>query len=113
MDASTAKDLEDVSMEELEAAAAVLDRTWIETLNAMDTGKTTEINQKTFDYFLGVLPPVFMNKVFTFKDGLRVKAAFGFAEGAEPITIFWTEKIEGSEDRRYYMRRSSLINPLW
>ena len=86
---------------------------WDDMLHAMHSGVQTEINQEVYDYWLDVLPPVFMNKWFTFKDGQRVHAHFGFAEGSEPIVVFWKEAAADRgilEGERFYCRESSLIN---
>ena len=78
---------------------------WQDTLDGMDSGQTVEVDQEVFDYFLEVLPPVFMSKTFTFKDGLCVRASFGFAEGWEPIKVFWA-----TPEGKMYCRQSELIN---
>lgn len=109
MDPRTLADMESAGIEELEAASAVLAGAMdpvAQCVEKMQTGKTEEITLEAFDYFLEVLPPVFMGKKFTFRDGQTVKASFGFAEGYEPITVFWTE------NGRYFCRRSTVINPL-
>ena len=79
---------------------------WQASLEWMHSENQIEVDEEVFNYFLEVLPPVFMNKVFRFRDGQVVHACFGFAEGAEPITVFWTDK----DTKRNYCRRSSLIN---
>jgi hypothetical protein len=79
---------------------------WQETIEGMDSKAVRECDEEVFDYFLEVLPPVFMNKKFKFTDGLEVRASFGFAEGYEPITVFWRE------GKKYFLRRSNVINPL-
>lgn len=78
---------------------------WKEMLEARDSGKQIQVGEDVFDYFLEVLPPVFMNRKFKFIDGQEVRASFGFAEGAEPMTVFWTEA------GKSYCRRSTMINP--
>ena len=79
---------------------------WKEGIEWMHSRAQIEVDEEVFNYFLEVLPPVFMGKRFKFSDGQEVVACFGFAEGAEPITIFWTDP----ETKRNYCRRSSLIN---
>jgi hypothetical protein len=79
---------------------------WQSGLEWMHSGDQIEVDEEVFYYFLEVLPPVFMGKRFKFADGQEVLAAFGFAEGAEPITVFWTDK----ETKRNYCHRSNLIN---
>ena len=56
-------------------------------IDARDRGQRCEISQALYDYFLDVLPPVLTNVQLV--DGTRVRADFGFAEGAERITAFW------------------------
>lgn len=60
-------------------------------LNALDSDETLEITEGTFDYFLNVLPPVYMRRSIVL-DGRARNVAFGFAEGCERITAFWAEK---------------------
>jgi hypothetical protein len=63
-----------------------------------------------YSYWLDVLPPVWMDRYVYWPDPdneLRVialRADFGFAEGAEPITAFW------QSDDRYFGRRTSQLN---
>ena len=59
---------------------------WSEFINVMHSGNTLEVDTEIFDYFLGVLPPIFMSK--TIKGQYY---SFGFAEGEETITGFWQE----------------------
>ncbi len=59
---------------------------WAEFIQEMHSGNTLEVDGDIFDYFLGVLPPIFMNQTV---NGQRY--SFGFAEGEEPITGFWQE----------------------
>ncbi len=62
--------------------------TWEATLARMsDPSHPAEIDEKTFSYFLGVLPPRFMLGEY-----------FGFAEGAEPVRLFW------ERGDRYFVR---------
>lgn len=66
---------------------------WIDAIAAMHSGQEIEIDSDIFDYFLGVLPPVYMdcNK-------------FGFAEGREKIVDFW------AVDGKFFCRQSNKIN---
>ena len=73
---------------------------WKETIDAMDSCQAHEINEEVFYYFLEVLPPVFMGKKFLFADGKIRWCSFGFAEGAEPVTVFWKEK------EKYFLQRT-------
>lgn len=59
--------------------------------NALESDHTLEITQGTFDYFLNVLPPVYMGRSIVL-DGHSRHVAFGFAEGCERITAFWVER---------------------
>lgn len=80
---------------------------WSELIKAMHSGEIFETDVDGFDYFLEVLPPVYMSKVVTLPNGEKVKATFGFAEGAEPIVAFW------SKGGRYYGCKTNQINPCW
>jgi hypothetical protein len=63
---------------------------WDELINAMHSGAVIEIDEEVFDYFLEVLPPAYMGRVVTLPCGETRRVAFGFAEGYEPITAFWS-----------------------
>jgi hypothetical protein len=73
---------------------------------ARDTGERVEIDEELCEYFLEVLPPVHMGYKATTKDG-PVWAMFGFAEGAELVTAFWTSRTE----RKHYAQLTTEINP--
>lgn len=76
-------------------------------LNAVESGETIEITRDTFDYFLEVLPPVYMRRTMIL-DGQSRDVAFGFAEGYELITAFWIEKLD---DRiHYFCKRTHEMN---
>ena len=45
-------------------------------------GKVHTIQEETYWYFLEVLPPIWMNQ----------KGVFAFAEGMEPLSLFWLRK---------------------
>ena len=51
-------------------------------------GRVAEVTEKTYDYFLEVLPPRLMRS-----------SMFVFAEGEDPLTIFW------QKEGKYYCRR--------
>src|SRR5579872_503612 len=51
-------------------------------------GTLADIDEETYDYFLNVLPPK-----------QRLGAAYAFAEGAEPLRLFWRS------GRRYLCRQ--------
>ena len=72
-------------------------------LNAVESGESIEITHDTFDYFLEVLPPVYMSRRMIL-DGIEREVAFGFAEGAELSTAFWIEK-KGS-DIHFFCKRT-------
>ena len=77
-------------------------------LNALETGDPIEITPATFDYFLGVLPPVYMNRSVLI-DGVARQVTFGFAEGCELITAFWLENRGGIT--HYFCKRTLEMNP--
>jgi len=60
-------------------------------LAARDAGERVEIDREMFEYWLDVLPPVFMYRPVELPDGKIVNALCGFAEGDEPVTVFWRE----------------------
>ena len=51
-------------------------------LRTHTSGIVCEIKEETYWYFLEVLPPHFMGN----------GSHFGFAEGAEPLRLFWTTR---------------------
>ena len=83
--------------------------TWAETIAAMHSGERVEISEAVYNYFLEVLPPVYMGRRITLPGGDTRRVAFGFAEGAEPITAFWRE---GSQDAgwSFYCQRTKEMN---
>ncbi len=92
---------------------------WQEMLDAMHSGRTIEIGEDVFDYFLEVLPPVYMHARRIVGDGAERRerrVSFGFAEGAEPITAFWCEGKRTVEDGpdggtlRCYCQRTAEMN---
>lgn len=62
---------------------------WSAFIAAKNAGERCQIDEDMFLYWLEVLPPVYMYREVTLPDGTRVRASFGFAEGAEPICAFW------------------------
>lgn len=80
---------------------------WAETLEGLDSGKAVEVSPEVFDYFLEVLPPVFMNKKVKLLDGTEVQADFGFAEGSEEVKAFW------KSGGKYYAGQTGMLNKAW
>lgn len=78
-------------------------------LTARDAGERVEVDVEMFDYFLDVLPPVYMSRMATLPDGMQVRATYGMAEGWEPITAFWRERGDDGE-LRYFAQRTAEIN---
>lgn len=78
--------------------------TWKDTIAAMHSGEKIEIDEGVFDYFLEVLPPVYMGRTVALPCGETRCVSFGFAEGYEPVTAFWSTK------GRYYCQRTAEIN---
>ena len=76
-----------------------------EFLKSMHSFDRFECDQEMFDYWLEVLPPVHMARNVVLPNGDEVRASFGFAEGAEEITAFWTL------GKRYFGCRTNKINP--
>ena len=88
---------------------------WQDFLDTWHKGEKVEIHESIFDYFLGVLPPVFMWRQVELIDGTRIYASFGFAEGSERVTAFWSVPLYDKEDggvlsRRYFCQHTKIIN---
>ena len=79
---------------------------------ARDAGGIVEIDQEMFYYFLEVLPPIWMNTTVTMPDGRAQYTAFGFAEGMENVTVFWSKKEKGApeETRKYFAQLTNIRN---
>jgi hypothetical protein len=55
------------------------EETWTDMITRISTpGTAAIICEETYDYFLNVLPPKFQSRYL-----------FAFAEGAEPLRLFW------------------------
>ena len=76
---------------------------WNELIAAMHSGRVIEVEAETYNYFLEVLPPVYIGRKIKLPSGERV-VDFGFAEGCEPITAFW------STGGRFYCQRTAEVN---
>lgn len=59
-------------------------------LAAMNSGDPFETDEESYDYWLGVLPPAYMHRTVQLPNGETVRAHFGFVEGEDYITAFWT-----------------------
>lgn len=83
---------------------------WEEFIKVFTSGQRFEVDEEMWDYWLEVLPPVFMYKeidYFPGREGIPTMASFGFVEGADYITVFW---VEGPKhDRHLYGQRSNRI----
>ena len=80
-------------------------------LTAMHSGEVFEVDEEMFMYWLEVLPPVYMSRRVTLPNGREVKASFGFAEGAEPVTAFWKERSDGAV--HHFGCRTNTMNRPW
>lgn len=81
---------------------------WQAFLVAMKSGEEVEINEEMYDYWLGVLPPVMGPQDLPFPDPKHpMKYDFGFAEGRERITLFYSNLVRS----RFFCRRSPYMNP--
>lgn len=85
-------------------------------LEARDKGIICRIDEEMFDYWLEVLPPVYMNQKQTIKIfGVPFEklCLFGFAEGREFIVDFWSNG-EDSTGRNpygvYFCKKSNRLN---
>ena len=84
---------------------------WLELITAMRSGAKIEITEEVYYYFLGVLPPVFVNKYVDFMpgyEGHRMFVNFGFAEGMEKIVLFW----HNDQQEKFYCQQSNKVNEL-
>jgi hypothetical protein len=63
---------------------------WDEFIKAMNSGEVIEIDEAMFDYWLEVLPPIYMGRAVTVAGQTR-RLSFGFAEGYDYITAFWRD----------------------
>ena len=64
--------------------------TFKEFIDARERGELCQIDEYLYRYFLDVLPPRFMRRMVKLVSGREVYADFGFAEGADRITAFWS-----------------------
>ena len=83
---------------------------WKEFIKAMNAGELCEIDEEMFYYWLEVLPPVYMGQVVKVEiDGVVYdkKCSFGFAEGADYITDFWTS------GGAWFCKQSKRMNRAW
>jgi hypothetical protein len=69
---------------------------------ALARGERAEVDEEVFEYFLEVLPPKLMSTTVTLVDGSKVRATYGYAEGADTITAFWRE------GGRYFAQHTTL-----
>ncbi len=85
------------------------DEEWKEFITIMQSGNKFEIDEDMYNYWLDVIPPVFMNKYITFfpgYEGTQMKVDFGFAEGIEYIVIFW----RNTNGDKFFGQRTNKIN---
>ena len=79
---------------------------------ARETGNRVEVDRELFDYFLEVLPPIHMGYWVELRNGKGDYyprwASFGFAEGAERVTAFWSGSV--TEKGRYFAQLTQEIN---
>lgn len=62
---------------------------WEAMIRARNSGRMFQCDEDVYYYWLGVLPPIYMNKKIVIEG--RECRCFGSAEGVEKITNFWTE----------------------
>jgi hypothetical protein len=69
--------------------------TWERIINRIHvTGRIHQITEEVFDYFLEVLPPRWMRGPY-----------FAFAEGADPLQLFWFRQRQESKDTEHFTRK--------
>jgi hypothetical protein len=83
---------------------------WAEFIRRMSIGERVEIDRSMFDYWLEVLPPRFMSRTVKLVDGTERHCHFGFAEGAERVTGFWSERQGDDGPRRYFCQHTNLFS---
>jgi hypothetical protein len=59
-------------------AGGPVNETWRETLARVRSGALAQIDLQTYDYFLEILPPLYVGPSF-----------YAFAQAAEPIKLFF------------------------
>jgi hypothetical protein len=70
---------------------------------AIADGREHRITEDVYDYFLEVLPPVMMGRILY----QRKSWGFGFAEGAEEVTLFRRDRASGE----FFAQKTPWINP--
>jgi hypothetical protein len=70
---------------------------------AVQDGKEHRVTEEVYDYFLDVLPPVMMGDI-PYQGTIW---GFGFAEGADYVTLFRKDRSTGE----YFARQTPWINP--
>ncbi len=79
-----------------------------EFIQALDSKEPLALDSEMFDYFLEVLPPIYMNKKQLIEiDGAKIikNCSFGFAEGRDYVIDFWRDS------EIYFCKRSNRLNP--
>lgn len=75
---------------------------------ALRGGDVLEVDAAMFDYFLNVLPPVFMGRSLEYQGVVR-PYVFGSAEGCDFIAVWWVER-DRDGNKRYYAQRTTYRN---
>ena len=81
---------------------------WKDMIATMESGERTEIDEDTFWYFLGVLPPIYQDRKMEV-GGKTIKVDFGSAEGYEKVKAFWREG--KGKNTKYYCQKTNEMNP--
>lgn len=81
---------------------------WSAFIQAKNSGALCRIDEAIFEYFLEVLPPVYMFREATLNTGRKLRVDFGFAEGAEIVTAFWREF--GAYGAAFYCQHTTEVN---
>jgi hypothetical protein len=77
---------------------------WKEFIAVMRSGQVFECDEQMYFYWLEVMPPVWLNRSVEVQ-GHGTVSTFGFAEGAEPVVIFWHEA------DRFFGQQTNISNP--
>jgi hypothetical protein len=98
--------------------ALTYENDFAEFLTVRERGEIAEIDEEMFYYWLEVLPPkgfngeqngeamtmIRMGGQWKRQDDSVQRFSFAFAEGYEPLTVFW------QKDGRYFAQRTNILN---
>lgn len=82
---------------------------WKEFIKEKASGRTLQIDEAMFSYWLEILPPVYMGElkqIDILNNGIveNVQCSFGFVEGYDYITDFWRR------NGQFYCKQSNVFH---